>query len=191
MRHASLAVVLFACIAAAAPANWTDSIPGYGVETLEWRIPQEDGEAALEIKGTIEDVVSQLSMQNPNAAAEIRERGKRELAKRSHLIKRDHITHSHCNFPGVLLSAVGRGMDYINGLPGRPTNGPGPGNCGRVSCSNSAGIWWCNDSPHTKTLDSWSEIGDGVLYLYQGCAGDGGQVFFDGDWNVIVRRADC
>lgn len=40
---------------------------------------------------------------------------------------------------------IRKGIDYLYKVNGRPKNGPGPGNCGRVSCSNNAAIWWCND----------------------------------------------
>ena len=40
---------------------------------------------------------------------------------------------------------ISQGVDYLSDLPGKPSNGPGPGECGRVSCSWSAAIWWCND----------------------------------------------
>lgn len=46
------------------------------------------------------------------------------------------------------LAAIRDGYRYLWGLKGKPTNGPGPGNCGRVSCSYDSAIWWCNDVSH-------------------------------------------
>lgn len=58
----------------------------------------------------------------------------------------DDTGSTHCSgFPEALVSDILMGMQYLRGLSGTPTNGPGPGNCGRVSCSDAAGIWWCND----------------------------------------------
>ena len=37
------------------------------------------------------------------------------------------------------------GIEYLRGVPGKPASGPGPGNCGRVSCWGESAIYWCND----------------------------------------------
>lgn len=49
------------------------------------------------------------------------------------------------NYPLTKYGAIEDGIDYLRHVPFQPTNGPGPGNCGRVSCSWNAAIWWCND----------------------------------------------
>jgi hypothetical protein len=46
---------------------------------------------------------------------------------------------------GADVGAIRNGIRYLRGLNGNPTNGAGPGNCGRVSCSYDSAIWWCND----------------------------------------------
>lgn len=38
-------------------------------------------------------------------------------------------------FPTANRIDVYDGINYLRGVSGMPTNGPGPGNCGRVSCS--------------------------------------------------------
>lgn len=43
------------------------------------------------------------------------------------------------------ISAAWEGINYLLQVPGQPKEGPGPGSCGRVSCADDAGIWWCND----------------------------------------------
>lgn len=49
-------------------------------------------------------------------------------------------------FPtGSYSSLYRQTQEYLRNVPGRPSNGPGPGNCGRVSCDKGSGIWWCND----------------------------------------------
>lgn len=47
---------------------------------------------------------------------------------------------------------IWQGIDYLESVPGTPGNGPGPGNCGRVSCSYSSAIYWCNDVSSLSTL---------------------------------------
>lgn len=37
------------------------------------------------------------------------------------------------------------GINYLRSITGKPKNGPGPNNCGRVSCSWNSAIYWCND----------------------------------------------
>ena len=40
---------------------------------------------------------------------------------------------------------IKEGIRYLRGISGKPSLGPGPASCGRVSCSHGAAIWWCND----------------------------------------------
>lgn len=53
----------------------------------------------------------------------------------------------YCNIPGGHTSGwrVKQGIEYLGTVAGTPTEGPGPGACGRVSCSYGAAIYWCND----------------------------------------------
>lgn len=50
------------------------------------------------------------------------------------------------------LTQILDGYRYLWKLKGKPTNGPGPGNCGRVSCSYDSAIWWCNDVSNSSFL---------------------------------------
>lgn len=84
---------------------------------------------------------------------------------------------------------------YLRRVPGKPTNGPGPGNCGRVSCSWNTGIYWCNDNKEAKTLDSFGDIADGAESIARWCSYVSGAVslcrgqnFYEDGWNVIVRE---
>ncbi len=98
-------------------------------------------------------------------------------------------------------------------MPGRPANDAGPGNCGRVSCSYDAAIWWCNDvrysncddiiesfQAHLFRLETARPLNHlGVLLMAHErfsnlCVIDdtvSGHVFHETDWNVIVRKDDC
>ncbi|KAK3402528.1 hypothetical protein B0T20DRAFT_485141 [Sordaria brevicollis] len=87
-------------------------------------------------------------------------------------------------------------------VDGKPANGPGPNNCGRVSCRDGTAIWWCNDNPETKELDSFGTIADAAYVIYRECPLIAprfdsmefvvrGQVFLKDGWSVIVRGDEC
>ncbi|KAJ5903360.1 hypothetical protein N7504_005743 [Penicillium tannophilum] len=197
MRNTIFVAALFACTIAAIPAgSTTGHPPGYGVETLEWTVPQENGEAPLKVRGTVQDVVAELSKRDPDAAAKIIARG--QEAHHSSLEKRATPGHYTCQYEASMWE-MHKAQEYLAGVSGKPTNGPGPGNCGRVSCSYGTGVFWCNDATVSKTLGSFDDIRDGLTLLYLACqdnadgVGPGGQVFMDdGSWNVIARGGqDC
>lgn len=56
-------------------------------------------------------------------------------------------TDRFCNIGGGRASSyrIKQGIEYLGTVPGSPGQGPGPGSCGRVSCSYGAAIYWCND----------------------------------------------
>jgi hypothetical protein len=60
--------------------------------------------------------------------------------------------------------AILDGVRYLRQVQGRPRNGPGPGNCGRVSCSYKSAIWWCNDVSNYLTNNLVLETYD---FLYR------------------------
>ncbi|KAL6232796.1 hypothetical protein BDW75DRAFT_242633 [Aspergillus navahoensis] len=98
------------------------------------------------------------------------------------------------SYDGALREAL-----RLYGIKGRPRNGPGPGNCGRVGCSYGTSIVWCNDNTTTRTLSSFDEIADGVFAIMEKCSHDkfgegtkvSGQAFNKANWNVILRGEDC
>ncbi|KAG6146040.1 hypothetical protein E4U37_000545 [Claviceps purpurea] len=101
--------------------------------------------------------------------------------------------------PPCLTGTLNGGIDYLRKIrKGRhPRNGPGPRNCGRVSCSENTAIFWCNDTDQTKILDSFSDIALGAEIVVYRCAMDGydatvsGQAFLFGDYSVIVGYSKC
>ncbi|KAL4988095.1 hypothetical protein BDW68DRAFT_177145 [Aspergillus falconensis] len=98
------------------------------------------------------------------------------------------------SYDGALREAL-----RLYGIKGKPRNGPGPGNCGRVGCSYGTSIVWCNDNQRIKTLSSFDEIADGAFAIMEKCSyykfGGGlkvsGQAFNKANWNVILRGEDC
>ncbi|KAK4195720.1 hypothetical protein QBC40DRAFT_315603 [Triangularia verruculosa] len=48
---------------------------------------------------------------------------------------------------------INEGVNYLQSVPGWCNNGPGPNNCGQISCSYNSAIMWCNHNPYPyKTL---------------------------------------
>ncbi|KAH8779879.1 hypothetical protein F5883DRAFT_600191 [Diaporthe sp. PMI_573] len=151
--------------------------PGYEVAEFEWEVQTKPEGPLHHVNGTVQDVLESRQ-------------GRIEARQRSIIC---------FNFPTANGNRIQDGIGYLRGVRGQPSNGPGPGNCGRVSCSNNAAIWWCNDNRSTYTLPSFSVIADGAQNVKQTCqrldskgfTETAGQGFFDGNWNVIVRGDSC
>jgi hypothetical protein len=135
-------------------------IEGYEVVDLTWEVEYEHGKTTL-LNGTAQQVHSQLLQLNPDFEAQfgtVEEIAAINMARyadedQSMPEKRDsnvcggggRWTATHCRL-------ATNNANYLYGVPGRPTNGPGPGACGRVSCSYQSAIWWCNDVSRLKAL---------------------------------------
>ncbi|KUI59332.1 hypothetical protein VP1G_06578 [Cytospora mali] len=150
----------------------------------------------LTVTGTIQDLFSNYSKVDPKGAAALNKSMHGDLQGRD---VSSNPTTTLCNFLGDSASAsrIAQGVSYLREVPGKPSNGPGPGECGRVSCSYNSAIWWCNDNLVTKVLDSFGNIADGAQQILTLCdpnyhhASVNGQQFYNDDWNVIVRGASC
>ncbi|KAI8215086.1 hypothetical protein K4K48_003762 [Colletotrichum sp. SAR 10_66] len=156
-------------------------IPGYGVFVPRWEITGPDGKN-LVLRGTVEEVAGQLRSMNPDwdhkAAA-------RNLHDRAVF---DDKSNTLChNFREGNRSAATLDIDYLRSVPGKPLNGAGPANCGRVN------------SP--KELTSFADIADGASRVLSVCtdkldANQGeamtvsGQAFHPENWNVVIRGGD-
>ncbi|KAI3587790.1 hypothetical protein IWW34DRAFT_876110 [Fusarium oxysporum f. sp. albedinis] len=163
-------------------------IEGYGVVVPEWEVEVTSGSTTV-LEGTIEEIHEELLQLNPNWDEEYMSNFTQAAADTE---KRDSDKHlfGRTNFNGAKYTCRGRwpechpapivrGVEYLRYVQGNPKNGPGPGNCGRVSCSNNAAIWWCNDC----TRWGWQNGG------YRSFVS--GQVFHSTKWNVIVRKDKC
>ncbi|KKK16636.1 hypothetical protein P175DRAFT_0516994 [Aspergillus ochraceoroseus IBT 24754] len=173
----------------------------------EWEFELTPGGEKVYLNGTAQEVHRELLSRNPkwnedfgfDSKLEAHAHEKRaELAKRTDFSDASYFCGGrweYCN-----AGAIAEGRAYLFGLSGRPTNSPGPGACGRVSCSYNAAIYWCNDDTKPKTLESFGSIGDGVWELEKHCRRIGwnpsglsiaGQIFHKTNWNVIVRKDSC
>ncbi|GAB1205198.1 hypothetical protein APSETT445_003869 [Aspergillus pseudonomiae] len=183
-------------------------IPGYGVQEPSWEVETTPGGPKMILNGTVQQVHAQLLEINPNYDDEFA--AVLEKRETTVLDKRDDIKCN--NWPKARRGDIEAGIKHLRGVSGQPSNGPGPGNCGRVSCSWGAAIWWCNDvslvasciqalyshfeqNTFTKVLPSFNNIADGAQVILNNCQRGGvklsGQDFHSDNWNVIVRGDSC
>ncbi|KAK0667305.1 hypothetical protein QBC41DRAFT_396172 [Cercophora samala] len=189
-------------------------IPGYGVVDIQFDLPIYPGNATSEtvpIIGTIEQAVAHMEATYPGW-----NRTFLKLPNQRNLLhddaKRNIIPESfNCwgKWQGCSWNAICEGIEYLWRLPidPKPTNGPGPNNCGRVSCSWDSAIWWCNDNDFAKTV-RWIDISAGAEYMNgdfgspwnnkgkcvdssDGAWYSAGQAFYPGKYNVILTADDC
>ncbi|OBS29562.1 hypothetical protein FPOA_03500 [Fusarium poae] len=184
-------------------------IDGYGVMIPEWEVEVTSG-STMVLAGTIEKVHEKLLQMNPNWNEEYNStqnsagNGKRD--SNIHLFSRNVFSGAEYKCGGTLPechpTGIATGIDYLRSVKGKPKNGPGPGNCGRVSCTQNGAIWWCNDNASSKTLDGFGDIADGAEYLGKKCTRWGwengsykaflsGKAFHEDNWNVIVQKDSC
>jgi hypothetical protein len=116
-----------------------------------WEVESYPGGPKANVTGTVQDVVTHLSVVNPNWKTDFN--FSETVQEESEHKKRDlsfPFTSVLCwirenewgfAFRLPLLDDI----NFLNQVPGIPTMGPGPGACGRVACSNTAAIYWCND----------------------------------------------
>ncbi|KAE8133638.1 hypothetical protein BDV38DRAFT_274208 [Aspergillus pseudotamarii] len=183
-------------------------IEGYGVEDFEWEVEYSPGNK-LRLRGTVEEVTNHVRSLNPNyKGSELQTETRNDTDALTGSLEKRYDEESLICYPNGWGAADGNkvqeGIEYLkNDVAGKPTNGPGPGNCGRVSCSYNNAIWWCNDNTESKTLDSFREIGLAAEEICNRCwmsalSSDSGfenlcagQMFMKDKWNVIVRDAKC
>lgn len=119
--------------------------------------------------GTIQELFGNLTVADPLAAAAINQSVSGTLNETNliELLARDassNPTTIICNeFPSASAQRIRDGITYLKGVPGKPSNGPGPGTCGRVSCSYDSAIYWCND---VRNLPSETDFERPSLLLF-------------------------
>ncbi|KAK1778635.1 hypothetical protein QBC45DRAFT_413414 [Copromyces sp. CBS 386.78] len=200
------------CDAGAIPMKSSKNAPslegplaGYGIQDITWEI-QTSPHTTANITGTIQhvmknaeengvDFTTQEVANAPSATA--------HLARRESKLDVDLLI---CNTDFGPLTKLARelfikkGIEYLRTKPkGKPENGPG--RCGRVSCSQSSAIFWCNeDLTAAEELDSYSMIADAAQIIVDGCYQPrgkdwyewvSGQVFMKDKWSVIVVHDGC
>ncbi|OAQ89384.1 hypothetical protein VFPFJ_05793 [Purpureocillium lilacinum] len=161
-----------------------------------WEIEVTPGETAI-LNGTIQEVKAQLLELNPRWETEVGHKLDRriiadypECRKNGAFKFGDDVHCGRWKDAGIdWHDTLWHAEVHLWGWPGKPKNGAGPGNCGRVSCENNIGVWWCNDEPHPKELGSFDWIADGICIVlkHELCYRVGSaQIFNKDNWNVII-----
>ncbi|KAK3402525.1 hypothetical protein B0T20DRAFT_449583 [Sordaria brevicollis] len=201
-----LPVIAIPTLSSGATPRREGPVPSYGIEDITWEIVTASG-TTVNITGTVEQVFQYAEKKNiafkqisdvppPSTLDDLTKNRWDPSVHRLMCFKNDNLAD---------LEAIERGIKYLNKIPGKPVNGPGPGNCGRVSCSWNSAIYWCNNDTEVKTLDSFRAIADGAQFvlnncpfhpiLFSGLGGWGveGSVTMKDGWTVVVRgdHEDC
>ena len=161
MQYSSSLFLFLGIQAAAAAAAAVDvvqsrddgGIEGYSIEPFVWDVPVFPGGENATIAGTVEEVHAELIRRNPQWDTDfpLAEMADDKVAARGLEARTDFRGARTVCGPGSFgwskasTYEIRNGIRYLNGVSGRPSQGPGPGSCGRVSCSWSSAIWWCND----------------------------------------------
>lgn len=100
----------------------------------------------MNVTGTIQQVFDALDKANPNFRHDFGIANKSVLPATAESSSSYEVEKVICTgFDYARKDATQDGIKHLNSVPGAPANGPGPGNCGRVSCSYDSAIYWCND----------------------------------------------
>lgn len=100
---------------------------------------------------------------------------------------------------GPAVTLIQQQSDYLKGLSGPCNVGAGPQVCSRISCSDNAAVWLCNDNadaigPQCSSLASYVDdiANDCQEERHHGHITARGQVFDTDNFNVIVGfDPDC
>ncbi|KAK0672292.1 hypothetical protein QBC41DRAFT_353560 [Cercophora samala] len=169
------------------------------VTDVTWNLPiypADKGSAAVSFTGTIEQAVAKMEADYPGWKASLLAQSAAPFGVKAETPYHLDFNKANCTNPGHFTAstlAIKKGISYLSALDGIAKNGPGPRNCGRVSCSDSSGIWWCNDvwrGARTRCADKFA-VDRGSVYDRGDDTVVGEVESTGGKWSVIVRVADC
>ncbi|KAK4208869.1 hypothetical protein QBC37DRAFT_391655 [Rhypophila decipiens] len=173
--------------------------PNYG-QDFDIRTQVEGLTKREELKGLAQSVTQNAEKPRPNKEWYIN-------------VQNERIPRVICHPGKIPTDHLRKGIEHLRGLrdekDGESRMGPGPGpssdNCGRVSCSQGAAIYWCNDTEGSITV-SWDKIADSVERILDSCPrawGEGrkedfspnhaypGEEKHDGGWRVVIKEDEC
>ncbi|KXH49274.1 hypothetical protein CNYM01_06990 [Colletotrichum nymphaeae SA-01] len=208
--------------------NGPMGVEGFDLTAIEWEVQAHPGGENLTLTGTVEEVLKELRTINPNYDQDF---GVTSLTSTEAIdvAIESAVTQADDTFKDAPVNCAGyddadrkrlaQGARYLLDVKGKPTRGPGPGSCGRVSCSYNSAIYWCNmvsgcflpmlcdindktdnvgtiQDSKAKTLNSFKEISDGAYYVIEKCyRGVGtlvsGRAFHKDNWTVVARWDRC
>ncbi|KAK4199256.1 hypothetical protein QBC40DRAFT_203085, partial [Triangularia verruculosa] len=194
------------------PAN--DLLAGYRIVPMQWDFPIDltaPDSTTVTVNGTIQEAIAQMEASYPgwNATYHARLMENSLLAPTRTSPMNAVLTETpytfSCKTDSNLMpetSDIAVGIAYLRRQPGTAKNGPGPNECGRVSCSYDAAILWCNDNTYEKEVQ-WNAIADGAQFVCDKCRVKkgtdatteewyvNGQASFGDKWRVVVQGQFC
>ena len=126
-------------------------IPGGHEVPVQWETTAFKDGPTLFLNGTVQEVHKQLVEINPNYNEDFKKiepRSTDVVEKRTD----SNVICSASIFGKCAVNTMFEGVNHLLRVAGRPTNGGGPGACGRVSCSFDVSIWWCNDASPVRRV---------------------------------------
>ncbi|KAL4867895.1 hypothetical protein BDV12DRAFT_197756 [Aspergillus spectabilis] len=171
---------------------------------LTWTVQSAPNTPEITLTGTIQEIYTQLKSINPTydsdwanimdaatsteSSTENKQNGF-ETANAKHTLK-------CAGYGGAYPEDIWDGIQHLRQVHGKPRNGPGPGNCGRVACKRGGAVFWCNNDNKPRTLPSFNNIADGAQVVLDGCnngyrQGFGGVLDHPDLWKVVVRYEKC
>ena len=136
---------------------------------LEW-IVQVTPDRNVTLSGTIEEVHAELLRLNPNWDGEHAVVAGEPEGSSSNPKRQDWLgpfSSHYCGGPWQyqVTASFWEGLQYLRRIQGRVHMTPGPGACGRVSCSYDSAIVLCNDVSSPIGGLSGSEMADKSVFL--------------------------
>lgn len=145
-----------------APSPSTDEAPngiaGYNIVDVSWELPVKLDDPTSEIvtvTGTIEEAIAQMEAAYPGwnetfqagiPTDPMPTGDDTSFVSAGTADEQPESINCKVDYDGARTSKIWDGICYLRRLnTDPPKNGPGPGNCGRVSCSWKSAIYWCND----------------------------------------------
>ncbi|KAK4174394.1 hypothetical protein QBC36DRAFT_357655 [Triangularia setosa] len=180
-------------------------LAGYNIVPIQWELPAKADDPngkKVTVNGTIQEAIAQMDAGYPGWHRTFEAQLHTDTNNSAPILAAaaEEPESYDCDIDGDAASQyrIGQGITYLRGLSGTAKNGPGPGNCGRVSCAYNAAIYWCNENGFEKEVQ-WGQIADGGEFVYHNCStqdwqGVGkakGQVNYKDKWNVVVRSESC
>ncbi|KAK4676496.1 hypothetical protein QC764_401053 [Podospora pseudoanserina] len=193
-----LALCGFVHAAPATPGLTLDDVDDFTIVPVYWELPvkpDDPNDATVTVEGTIQQAIAKMDTGYPGwnqtfqAGLGDVSYVSASLAALAALKDPTYDCKIKTDMANIL--AIKWGIHYLRAIPGKAKNGPGPKNCGRVSCSWDSAIYWCNeDSSGDKEL-YWGQIADLAQGILDNCAGltkvKGQGTYKDDKWSVVVR----
>ncbi|KAK1545984.1 hypothetical protein CPAR01_03486 [Colletotrichum paranaense] len=157
----------------------------------------------LTLTGTVEEVLKELRTVNPDYGQEFGITALTSTEAIDAAIE-SAVTQADDTFKDTPVNCAGyddadrkrhaQGAHYLLDIKGKPTLGPGPGSCDRVSSSWNSAIHWCN--MQGKDPNSFKEISDGAYYVIEKCYRGVGtlvssRALHKDNWTVVARWDRC